>query len=170
MQVLTNYNKVIRRKYPEQTVIAIARDKSGQYNPITLGWTMFTSHNPPMMAISIGLNRYSLEVIRYAKEFVISFPSSSMGKEALFFGTNSGRDIDKLDKCKIKTQPAHKINCVIISEAVANFECKLESEHKTGDHVIFVGRVVASHMNKDETVGRLYTLDSSYKMEGITHR
>ena len=48
-----------------------------------------------MMAISIGLTRYSLEVFRNAKEFVISMPSESQEEETMFFGTKSGRDYDK---------------------------------------------------------------------------
>ena len=164
MQIKTDYNTAIKRKYPEQVVIAITKDKSGKFNPITIGWAMITSHYPPMMAISVGLQRYSLEVIRYSKEFVISFPSSIMDKEALFYGTKSGRDIDKFDECKINTEPAHKIDSIILSDAVANFECKLESELKTGDHIIFTGRVVSSHINEDNSLERLYILETGYKM------
>ena len=167
MQISIDYGRAIRRKYPMPIVIAIAKDKTGKCNPITLGWWMSTSSNPPMMAISVGLPRYSLEVIRYAKEFVVSFPSNSMAQEALFCGTKSGRDLDKLAECGLDTQLAEKIDCVILSDAVANFECKLESEHLTGDHVIFVGRVVASHVNQDESVKRLYTLDVGYKMGSV---
>ena len=167
MQIDVDYSKAINRKYPMPIVIAIAKDQTGKYNPITLGWWMNTSHNPPMIAISIGLRRYSLEVIRHAKEFVVSFPSNSMAKEAFYYGTNSGIDMDKLAKCKINTQPARKVDCVILSDAVANFECKLESEHLTGDHVIFVGRIIASHMNQDEELERLYTLETGYKMGSV---
>jgi flavin reductase (DIM6/NTAB) family NADH-FMN oxidoreductase RutF len=35
---------------------------------------------------------------------------------------------------------------VILDDASANFECVLEGELITGDHVIFAGRVVASHV------------------------
>ena len=167
MQISIDYSKAIRRKYPIPIVIAIAKDETGKYNPITLGWWMSTSSKPPMMAISVGLTRYSLKVIRHAKEFVVSFPSNSMAKEALFYGTKSGRDLDKLAECEIDTQPAEKIDCVILSDAAANFECKLESEHLTGDHVIFVGRIVASHMNQDERVERLYTLDIGHKLGSV---
>ena len=44
---------------------------------------------------------------------------------------------------------------MLLSEAVANFECVLETELTTGDHMLFVGRVVAAHVNADERVARL---------------
>ncbi len=167
MQVNTDYAKAIVRKYPEQVVIAIARDRNGKHNPITLGWTMITSIDPPMMAISVGLKRYSLEVIRHAGEFVISFPSKHMAEDALFHGTKSGRNLDKIAECGTRTQPAEKIDSVLFADAVANFECVLESELQTGDHVILVGRVVAAHVNDDEGVKRLYTLKAGYRMGGV---
>jgi len=167
MQVETTYEQAITRKYPEQIVIAIARDASGKHNPITLGWTMITSHTPPMMAISVAHQRHSLAAIRRAREFVISFPSSAMADDALFFGTKSGRDMDKLAARGTPTQPATRIDSVLLADAVANFECVLEGELETGDHVIFAGRVVAAHVNQDANARRLYTLDSGYKMGGV---
>lgn len=50
-----DYEAAIARKYPEGVAIAIAKDPQGKHNPITLCWLMRTSHEPPMLAISVGL-------------------------------------------------------------------------------------------------------------------
>ncbi len=167
MQVKKDYTEVIGRKYPEGVVIAIAKDEAGKCNPITLGWTMITSHEPPMMAIAVALTHYSRKVIEEAGEFVIAFPSSAMAEAALFFGTKSGREIDKLKEFPMATQPATEVDSLLLSEAVANFECRLQSKLVTGDHMLFVGRIVASHMSTDESVKRLYTLASGYELGGV---
>ncbi|MCK4601627.1 MAG: flavin reductase family protein [Phycisphaerae bacterium] len=166
MQQEVEYSRAIAGRYPEQVVVAIARETGGKCNPITLGWTMITSGSPPMMAVSIGKTRYSLEVFRRAGEFVIAFPSEHQEKEALLFGTKSGRDIDKLKEANTKTQPAKKINCVLMSGAVANFECEIVGELETGDHIIFVGEIVCSHLN-ERPLNRLYTVGAGYKMGGL---
>jgi len=158
VQVPAEYKDALARKYPESITIAIAKDARGKHNPISLGWFMNTSHEPPMFAISIGLTRHSLSALCEAGEFVLAFVSTTMTEDMLFHGTQSGRDMDKLAEAGTKTQPATMIDSVLLSDAVANFECKVESEHPTGDHVIFVGRVVASHTNKDPSVRGLYTL------------
>lgn len=158
MQIATTYEQAVARRFPEQVAIAIAKDAQGKHNPITLGWTMLVSHEPPMMAIAVGKTRYSLEAIRRAGEFVLSLPSSDMAEDARFHGTQSGRDMDKLAKCGTKTQSATQIDSVLLTDAAANFECKLESELEAGDHIVFVGRVVASHMHADASVRRLYSL------------
>ena len=77
MQIETTFQDAIIKKYPEQIVIVLACEESGRVNPITLGWTMLTSHVPPMMAFSVGETRYSLEVLRKAGECVIAFPSEN---------------------------------------------------------------------------------------------
>ncbi|GAG42932.1 unnamed protein product, partial [marine sediment metagenome] len=83
---------------------------------------------------------------------------SAMASETLLFGTKSGRDLNKLAAAGVKTQPASVIDSVLLADAVANFECKLVSELETGDHVVFVGQVVAAHANEDRSVRRLYSL------------
>lgn len=166
MQRQVDYSRAIASKYPEQIVIGIARDSQGKHNPITLGWTMIVSHHPPMMAVAIGKTRHSLLAFRHAREFVIAFPSEHQQDEAMLFGTRSGRDIDKLAVAGCPTTPACKIDSVLLVDAVANFECKLVGELEAGDHFIFVGEVICSHLN-DKPLNRLYTVDEGFTMAGL---
>ncbi len=159
MQTKTDYSVAIKKRFPLPLTIAIAKTEEGCYNPITLGWWMNTSHVPPMFAISIGVRRYSLGVIQAAKSFVLSFPTEEMRDDTLYFGTHSGRQEDKIAKRGCAVQAASEIDGVLLSDAAANFECVVESETQTGDHVIFVGRVIASHINETDVTQRLYTLD-----------
>jgi flavin reductase (DIM6/NTAB) family NADH-FMN oxidoreductase RutF len=163
MQKQVEYEQAIKTKYPEQVVIAIAKDKDGKANPVTLGWTMIVSGKPPMMAIAVAGRHYSTETIRHSKCFTVAFPSSEMADAALFFGSRSGRDIDKFAEFDCQTEPAKSIDSVLLAEAVANFECTLESETAAGDHIIFVGKVVCSHINT-ESKKRLYTVGPGHKL------
>ncbi len=167
MQIQTSVEEAGHRKSPEQVVIAIVKDAQGKYNPITVSWSMFTSHEPAMIAIAIGRGRYSLDAIRNAGEFVVSYPAASMEKEAVLFGTKSGRDADKLKESQVQVEPTTVVDGSLLADAVANFECRLEAELAVGDHVIFVGKVVAAHVNQDETITRLYTLGNGH-MGGVS--
>ncbi len=169
MQNTVPYGDAIGVKYPEQVVIAIAREATGKCNPITLGWTMITSGSPPMMAISIGLGRHSLGVLRAADGFVVAMPSEAQEAEIMLFGTKSGRDMDKFAAAGTVLTAAEAIDCEIMTEAVANFECRKVAELATGDHVLFVGEVVCSHVNPDRP-DRLYTVGGGYQMGGLARR
>ncbi|MCJ7786639.1 flavin reductase family protein, partial [Patescibacteria group bacterium] len=58
---------------------------------------------------------------------------------------------------------AKVIDSVLLDDAVANFECRLVSETKAGDHIIFVGRIVVSHINTKRKK-RLYSLGTGHKL------
>jgi flavin reductase (DIM6/NTAB) family NADH-FMN oxidoreductase RutF len=163
MQKRVKYEEAIKTKYPEQVVIAVAKDKTGRANPVTLGWTMIASGTPPMMAIAVAGKHYSIETIRHSKCFTICYPSSDMADAALFFGSKSGRDVDKFAGFDCKIELAEVIDSVLLTDAVANFECKLESETAAGDHIIFVGKIVASHINT-EPQKRLYSIAPGHKL------
>jgi len=163
MQKQIEYSDAIKTKYPEQVVIAIAKDRNGKANPVTLGWTMIVSGIPPMMAIAVAKTHYSIEAITHSRTFTIAFPSSEMADAALFFGSKSGRNTDKFAEFDCKTEPAKAIDSVMLSDAVANFECTLESQMHAGDHIIFVGEIVSSHINT-ESKKRLYTVGPGHKL------
>ncbi len=173
MQKQAEFQQAIKTKYPEQVVIAIAKDKAGRANPVTLGWTMIASGTPPMMAIAVAKKHYSIETIRHSKCFTICYPSEEMADAALFFGSKSGRDVDKFaefdaqhGQAHCKTEPAKAIDSVLLSDAVANFECTLESEAEAGDHIIFVGKIIASHTST-EPKKRLYVVGPGHKLGAV---
>jgi flavin reductase (DIM6/NTAB) family NADH-FMN oxidoreductase RutF len=163
MQKLVTFQKAVKTKYPEQVVIVIAKDKAGKPNPVTLGWTMIASYDPPMMAVGLYKGHYSVKCIRHSKCFTLVYPSSDMAKAALFFGSHSGRDMDKLKEYPCKTIPAKKIDSVLLSDAVANFECRLVKQIATGDHITFVGQIICAHINKTSKK-RLYSLGTGHKL------
>jgi flavin reductase (DIM6/NTAB) family NADH-FMN oxidoreductase RutF len=166
MQKQVDFEKAIKTKYPEQVVIAVAKDNSGRPNPVTLGWTMIASGSPPMMAIGVYKGHYSVKCIRHSKCFTLVYPSSDMAKAALFFGSHSGRNTDKLAEFPCRTSPAKKIKSVLLTDAVANFECRLVKQITTGDHITFVGEVVCSHINP-KPKKRLYSLGTGHKLGAV---
>jgi len=166
MQKQISFEQAVKTKYPEQVVIAIAKDKNGKANPVTLGWTMFASYDPPMLAIGVYKGHYTVKCIRRSKCWTLVYPSSSMAKAALFFGSHSGRNTDKLAEFPCKAAPAKKIDSVLLTDAVANFECRLVKQIPTGDHIIFVGQVVCSHVNT-KPKKRLYSLGTGHKLGAV---
>jgi flavin reductase (DIM6/NTAB) family NADH-FMN oxidoreductase RutF len=166
VQQETTCEAALARKFPEPIAIAIATDAQGKPNPITLGWFMRTSIEPQMFAIAIGLARYSLTALRSANAFVLSLPAAGMAHDALYHGTHTGRDEDKLAACGTRTQPATQVPGVLLVDAAANFECRVVSEFATGDHIVFVGEVVVAHMHTDPNVRPLYSLGNE-QMGGV---
>lgn len=151
--------KAIARKFPEQIVLVTSVDTMGKPNIITMGWSMFCSGSPPMVAISVGKTRYSHKLISQTKEFVYTFPGEDLEKEMLYCGTHSGRDVDKFKETGLTAMEAKFVKPPLIEECVANFECQVVGEYDAGDHTIFVGKIVAAWISeKASDKRRLFSL------------
>jgi len=154
------------RKYPEAVVLVTSVDRNGKANIISLGWSMCTSFQPPMLAISIGKTRYSHNLVSENKEFVLAFPSEELAEAVLYCGTHSGRDVDKFRDRGLTAVKAKRIAPPLIEECIANFECKVVGELDTGDHTIFAGEILAAYVSEKKKK-RLFTAGKGYKFTGL---
>ncbi|MCE5228091.1 flavin reductase family protein [bacterium] len=159
MQRQVDIEEAMARSLPLPLAIAIVKDPAGKYNPISVAWAMNTSKEPPMLAISIGRMRYSFEGLEANKQFVVAFPSSTMAGDTVFFGTHSGRDMDKLSYYGTATEPAIRIDGVLLRDAVVNFECEVAGKIDSGDHRIYIGKILLAHVHQDPDVKRLYAIE-----------
>ncbi|RZN56621.1 MAG: flavin reductase family protein [Candidatus Methanomethylicota archaeon] len=140
-----NLNKAYTLLYPRQTVLIVSISKEGKPNIMTLNWSSPVSFNPPMLCIAVGKQRYSVELIKETKEFVVAIPSEGMEKEVLFCGSSSGRNIDKFKETKLTPIKAKYVRPPLIKECVANLECEVVEEIETGDHILFIARILAAY-------------------------
>ena len=135
---------------PERICMAVTVDEEGTPNVIPLGWKMWTSGAPPMVAISVAHARYSHHLLHGCGEFVLAWPGEDMSRGVLLCGTKSGRDLNKIAATGWTPLPATQIRPPLIEECPVNLECKVASTLDTGDHTIFVGEIVAGHVSEDD--------------------
>jgi len=147
----TEIGKVLPKiLHPAKITLAICPDKDGIPNIITLEWFMRTSINPVMFAVSIGHSRYSYECFSHSEVFNLVYPSKEMAAGVVLCGSKSGREINKLDETGFEHFPGRLDNLPILKQAVANIECKIVTQVKSGDHTIFVGEVKHSYINNEK--------------------
>jgi len=137
-----------RLLYPRNVVLVSCMKQKDKTNLITLSWCTPTSLHPPMVAISVGDQRYSHKLIEETKEFVVNIPTMDIIDDVLFCGRTTGKICEKLDKTVLTLLPAKQVKPQIVKECVAHIECKLIQKVKTGDHTLFIGKVVASYFNE----------------------
>lgn len=155
--------EAVRRKYPEQIVLVTSVGSNRPPNIITLGWMMFTSGEPPLLAISVGKTRHSHALIQETEEFVCAFPGSDLKEAVLFCGTRSGREVDKFKATGLTPVKAKQVKPPLIGECLVNLECKVRKQIATGDHTIFVGEIVAAwRQEPGEGQKRLFNLGEGH--------
>ena len=160
------FEEAFARLSPAALAIGLMKDASGKVNPITLAWFTRVSKEPPMLAIAIGRDKYSFQALSSSGEFVLAIPSEHQAEETLVYGTVSGRDADKLSRTGARTARASTIDAALLVNAVANYECVVREQVTTGDHVLFIGEVVAAHENEDRDLRPLYALPGN-RMGGV---
>ena len=91
-----SYSDAVGRKYPESVVFVVAPDEEGAPNVMPAGWSMFTSSDPLMIAVSVGLERHTQDLLESADDYVVAFPSAAHKEDIVFCGLHSGADVDKV--------------------------------------------------------------------------
>jgi flavin reductase (DIM6/NTAB) family NADH-FMN oxidoreductase RutF len=136
---------------PERVCMAVCYDEeNSRSNIITLGWKMWTSLRPRMIAFSMVPTRHSHHLLMKEKQCVVAWPGEDMVKGVMLCGTASGRSVDKFKETGWTPLPARIVNTSLIEECVVNLECKLEHTLVTGDHTLFVASVVEGHVTEDK--------------------
>jgi flavin reductase (DIM6/NTAB) family NADH-FMN oxidoreductase RutF len=135
--------------HPMHTVLITCKGKGSTSNITTLAWVMPTSNDPPLVALSISPKRYSHQIIMGSGEFTINIPTVELLQQTLACGTVSGRNHDKFKETRLTPGQAKKVKAPIIKECIAHLECKLQETVVTGDHTIFIGKIVEAYANKN---------------------
>ena len=154
-------SQAIARKFPEWIVMVVSRDAEGRPNVMPAGWAMICSGSPLCVAVAISRGHYTCQCIKATGEFVFAW--AGQGQEDLVdqTGSISGRDVDKFQEFCIPCADAAEITVPVLEGAAANLECKVVHEYESGDHIIFVGEVVAAHV-PDTPIPKLENFGDRY--------
>ena len=117
-------------------------------NIITIAWTGIVNSNPPMTYVSVRKSRHSHHLIEESGEFVINATTEELAFATDYCGVKSGRDVDKFKEMKLTPIPAEKVSCPMIEESPMNLECKVVEVHRYPSHDMFVGEIVAMHVDE----------------------
>ncbi len=146
-KIEVNYIYAYRLLHPMHTVLLSCVGKAGKPNITTLAWAMPTSNEPPLVAISVSPKRHSYTLIEETREFIINIPTLELLQATCACGNFSGRSFDKFKKAGLTPIPAKKVKAPAIRECIAHLECSVDSSVTTGDHTIFVGRILEAYAN-----------------------
>ena len=112
-------------------------------NGMTAAWVSKTSRNPPMVTVSIGDTSYTNELIKKAKYFVVNTLTEGQQETGKHFGFVSGREADKLMGVGFFEAES---GAPILERAMSYLECELFDTSITGDHTLFIGKVIGGRI------------------------
>jgi flavin reductase (DIM6/NTAB) family NADH-FMN oxidoreductase RutF len=117
-------------------------------NVMTCNRMASCSAEPPRLSVSIRPKRYSHGLIRSTGEFVLNLPAPGQALLADYVGVVSGREEDKFAIAGLRLAPASQLKTPLLADCPVNIECAVERELDLGSHTLFIGRVLAVHVEE----------------------
>ena len=117
-------------------------DAAGKPNAMTASWAAICCSQPPMVTVSLRKATYTYGSIMASKAFTVNVPSEEFLKEAAYFGSVSGRDVDKFKESGLTPVKSSLVNAPYIKEFPLVIECKLARTVELGLHTMFIGEIV----------------------------
>ncbi|MBI1871991.1 flavin reductase family protein [Candidatus Collierbacteria bacterium] len=116
-------------------------------------WTRLISYKPALIAINTEPNDATTENIRATKEFGAGIATSDQATLVSVAGGSTGREMNKIEALKelgFKFKLASSIKAPLVEGTALNLECKVIQEIVLGDHIMFIGEVVAAETGAGE--------------------
>ena len=135
--------------YPVPAVMVSCQREGGKPNIITVAWAGTICSDPAMLSISVRKNRYSYDIIKETKEFVVNLTTKQLCRAIDYCGVRSGRDVDKFQEMHLTPQPSEKVKAPGIAESPVNIECRVTQVLELGTHDMFLAEVVAVRVDDD---------------------
>ena len=126
-------------------VAIIASAHEGERSCAT-GTVMYVSHYPPMVAIAEHPGSRTARLIKASREFSVSLLHDAQQELAVAAG-RSAEGADKFAALKIPTTEQPGFLTPGVAESIAVLWCQVRDERTAGDHILYVGEVVASLVN-----------------------
>lgn len=140
---------------PRQTVLISCRGpakilgvKEDINDIFPLDWHSPASHEPKSYLILVSKKAPALERIRSSKSFVVNFMPYDLKEKIIACGKEFKKD--EFKQVGLTEANSKKlIDCPRIKEAIAWLECEVMQEMDTGDHVLFIGKILYEELTRD---------------------
>lgn len=129
--------------YPTGVAIITAPDGQGGHVGITANSFSALSLDPPLVLWSLDKRAYSREAFHSAGYFGVNVLSTDQVELSRHF---SKRHVDKFASIAVELGAG---SVALIEDCAARFECQTHQTYEGGDHIIFVGEVVAFEYNSE---------------------
>ena len=127
--------------YPLPVVMVSCQRPGEKPNIITAAWVGTVCSDPAMVSVSIRRERYSYEMIKETREFVVNLTTKRLAKATDFCGVRSGKEIDKFREAHLTPCESKTVSCPGIEESPVNIECKVTQVLPLGSHDMFLAEV-----------------------------
>ena len=112
-------------------------------NIMTVAWTGIINTNPAMCYISVRPERYSYNIIKENREFIIHLTNKELAYATDWCGVKTGAKVDKFKELHLTKEKAKFVKCPIIKESPVAVECRVTEIKELGSHHMFIAEILS---------------------------
>lgn len=127
---------------PVPAVMVSCQRPGEKANIITIAWTGTICSDPAMLFISVRPERYSYNIIKETKEFVVNLVNTDLVRECDWCGVKSGSEHDKFKETGLTPVPSVVVAAPAIEESPLSLECSVQDIIPLGSHDMFLAKIV----------------------------
>ena len=136
--------KLFRRLSTGVYVVGVAHQ--GRANAFTAAWITQVSFDPLLVALSVNPKNFSHSLLKQSRAFALNVLTTEQLDLARHFGTQSGKNIDKL--AGHRWHPG-ALGAPVLDNAAAYLECRITGSTPAGDHEIILAEAVGGGVIDD---------------------
>lgn len=134
-------------------------------NLFAVTWNMPVRKDPGMIALLSGKRHYSYPFIERTGELGVNVPDASLADAVLGCGSVSGARVpDKFDRFGLSRQRATRIKAPLVTECVANLECRVCQIVDLGTSSLIVAQILAAVADTRHVQGGHWTFDNGLRL------
>ena len=124
-------------------VYVVGVSHSGRSNAFTAAWLTQVSFDPLLVALTVNPENFSYALLQKSGVFAVSILRQGQLELARHFGTQSGREVDKL--AGHRWRPG-TLGAPVLLDAAAYLDCRVVKTTTAGDHKLVLGRVTGGQL------------------------
>ena len=151
-------------------IVMVSTSDNGKPNVMTMGFHMMIQHDPPLIGCVIGPWDHSYQALRKTGECVIAVPGADLAETVVDVGNCSGEAIDKFERFGLKTLPAKGVSAPLLSDCLANIECRVVDTTLSGSYNLFILEATRVWLNESSKERRMmhHRGDGTFTVDGAT--
>lgn len=147
------------------SVVLVSVGDGDRDNLFPVTWNMPVKKDPGMVALLSGKRHFSYPFIEKTGEFGLNIPDASLVNAVYGCGTTSGRDVpDKFERFGLTRQAAEHIKAPLVSEAIANLECRVVQLVDLDTASLIVAEILDAVASVDHFVGGNWSFENGLKL------
>jgi flavin reductase (DIM6/NTAB) family NADH-FMN oxidoreductase RutF len=135
-------------------VYVVTASHAEQSDGFTAAWVTQVSFDPLLLVLSVNPGNATWPLIHQSRRCAVNVLKAGQLDLARHFGTTSGRDVDKISG--VRTMILGD-GAIVLADAAAWLDCRVEEHVAAGDHRIVIARVVAGDLIDPATAPLRYS-------------